>query len=287
MPMVIVCGGCKRKLKTPDALAGKVISCPNCAARVRVAPPAPTEVASAAKPGTKEPMSADEDEADLEALFQDHTPVGPSKKSLPKMNAESIKEPLARADPERNGAFEPEPKPKPIAVPSPSGRPTRRKKSADDDENSGPGKLVIFGGAFVLLFLICAGGSYLLFGGSSLGRVTGTVTMDGQPLEAAEIVFHGEEDPKLPSIPGKTDKDGVYTLAGEPGIAPGKYKIVILKLVMPDGKIPEGPAGEKAREDGLLKNVAPADYGDRDKTTLRAVIVAGNNKIDFPLKAAP
>lgn len=117
-------------------------------------------------------------------------------------------------------------------------------------------------------------------GKSDLGSVSGTVTLDGAPLEGAEINF-------MPVGGGgvsfaETDSEGRYTLTyadGSKGAVIGQHTVSINK------EKPEIPAGTGDKVD------RPEDYGPsgllppkyNDKTELRAEVKAGDNKIDFPL----
>ena len=76
--------------------------------------------------------------------------------------------------------------------------------------------------------------------GPELGDVTGRITLEGEPVEAAYVTF-------LPMFPGgmelvgKTDADGNYDVqysATRKGIPPGKYQILLSTL--DDIKNPNG-----------------------------------------------
>jgi hypothetical protein len=68
--------------------------------------------------------------------------------------------------------------------------------------------------------------------------VSGTVTLNGKPLEGAEITF--TPDPANAKVtPGSdtTGPEGNYKamFRGRSGLAPGKYKVVVAKVFLPPG----------------------------------------------------
>jgi len=71
--------------------------------------------------------------------------------------------------------------------------------------------------------------------GSNLTKVTGKVTLDGQPVEGASVTFTQKSNPSIMSI-GKTDANGVYSVVtfkgGDKAIKganPGEYVVSIVK----------------------------------------------------------
>jgi hypothetical protein len=89
-------------------------------------------------------------------------------------------------------------------------------------------------------------GALLAFGcgsGGNLLPVSGTVTLDGQPLQAGDVQFHPETSPdRSQEMPIGHIKDGKYELTtrGKKGAPPGKYKVVVLSNQF------SGEAGPKA-----------------------------------------
>lgn len=64
---------------------------------------------------------------------------------------------------------------------------------------------------------------------------TGVVTLDGKPLEAAQVVFVTGGDGTGGS--GLSDKDGRFELSAFPpdkGIPPGTYSVMIVKAIVPE-----------------------------------------------------
>lgn len=120
--------------------------------------------------------------------------------------------------------------------------------------------------------------------------VTGTVTLDGEPLADAVIHFDPQQGDGESAV-GKTDANGKYelkTLLGgqepELGAVPGSYRVVISRIEMPDGSaIPPDMSDADAEAEGA-KEVIPATYSDWGETTLRAEVPdGGNNALDFKL----
>ena len=130
--------------------------------------------------------------------------------------------------------------------------------------------------------------------------VSGTVTLDGQPVEGATVTFHlvgDDKDGRLAT--GQTDKTGTFrlTTGNEDGARPGEYKVVIIKNVLGGSKVkmpdfPDTPEGRNQREHFLWKqygddqlpyrNVLPDRYGDLKATPLSCK-VPGDNPVHFPL----
>jgi hypothetical protein len=130
--------------------------------------------------------------------------------------------------------------------------------------------------------------------------VSGTVALDGKPVEGATVTFHLlGEDKEGRTAAGQTDKTGTFRLktGNEDGARPGEYKVVIVKNVLADPKrkvpdFPDTPEGRNQRDHFLwkqfgddsppAKNVLPDKYGDL-KTTPLTCKVPGDSPVHFPL----
>ena len=130
--------------------------------------------------------------------------------------------------------------------------------------------------------------------------VSGSVTLDGQPVEGATVTFHrigDDRDGRLAT--GQTDKTGTFRLrmGDEDGARPGDYKVVIVKSVLAGPKLkmpdfPDTPEGRNQREHFLWKqfgddqlpyrNVLPDRYGDLNSTPLTCK-VPGDSPVHFSL----
>lgn len=98
----------------------------------------------------------------------------------------------------------------------------------------------------VCIGLACTGcGS----GGPTPVPVTGTVTLDGKPVEGATVTFSPQFDGQ-PAM-GTTDKEGKFSLSTRPlgeGALPGKHLVSVRKVEM---------SGVQADQDGLSGPPAP------------------------------
>jgi hypothetical protein len=104
-----------------------------------------------------------------------------------------------------------------------------------------------------------------------LGEVSGTVTMDGQPLSGVWVGFAPTEGRSSMAL---TDAQGHYELIyldGAPGAKIGTHKVAI---TTPQ----EDEFGGQVKN---WKERVPAAYNS--KTILTADVKAGSNTIDFPL----
>ncbi len=81
------------------------------------------------------------------------------------------------------------------------------------------------------VLLICvAGCTSGVTDAPKLYSVTGTLKVDGKPLEATSVaLIPAEKDSKLKPALGTTDKEGNFKIAtnGDRGAAAGKYKVVL------------------------------------------------------------
>ncbi|HUP80470.1 MAG TPA: carboxypeptidase-like regulatory domain-containing protein [Pirellula sp.] len=83
--------------------------------------------------------------------------------------------------------------------------------------------------------------------------VTGTVTLDGKPVEGANVVFKSAIDSN--SASAMTDANGKYsltTLSKGDGARVGSYSIIVTKFNNPDAKNP--PPVATSMEEGMRAN---------------------------------
>jgi hypothetical protein len=110
-------------------------------------------------------------------------------------------------------------------------------------------------------------------GGASVAEVTGTVTVDGQPLQEGEIIFEAEDGQSTPA--GTMIAGGKYLLK----VAPGRKKVRI-NASRPT-KIPDPVMGAAARESTIA-----AEFNVESKLT--AQIKPGKQEnVDFEVKSIP
>lgn len=121
----------------------------------------------------------------------------------------------------------------------------------------------------------------------SLVAVTGTITLNDQPLTNATVTFIPKDGTPGFGGVGKTDATGRYKLAGsrdnEPGIPPGAYRVVVSKRLMPDGS--EVPADDNTPPMmSPAKESLPDAYSSMAASSLSATVAAGGGPMDFALK---
>jgi len=108
----------------------------------------------------------------------------------------------------------------------------------------------------------------------SLGRVSGTVTLDGQPVADANIMFEGAKSGEPPSL-GKTDASGKYELyysRKHKGATVGEHGVIITTYQ------PASDDNPQSKRESI-----PAKYNA--KSELKSTVKRGQNKVDFDLKA--
>jgi len=133
--------------------------------------------------------------------------------------------------------------------------------------------------------------------------VSGTVTLNGQPVEGAIVTFVPTAGGK--GATGRTDASGKYTLttfASGDGAVPGQYNVKIVKFETTGTEAAAGPGGAEMDEEaytaaqdaaqeggeeeaaGAPKNLLPEKYADPATSGLKATVKEGDNTIDFALE---
>jgi hypothetical protein len=116
--------------------------------------------------------------------------------------------------------------------------------------------------------------------GPNSATVSGTITLDGQPLPGASVSFYPDGDGKPPAS-GQTDAQGRYSLStgSSAGLAPGKYVAVVVAT-----KDPPQPYDSTGAEVPPIP-ITPAKYGDATKSDLRIEVKPGKNDIPLALQS--
>jgi hypothetical protein len=110
--------------------------------------------------------------------------------------------------------------------------------------------------------------------------VSGTVTLDGQPLALGVIQFR-PASAQEPVPAGAEIKDGTFTIPRDQGPTPGNYRVFINSSGETKPLTPAETSGEKMP--GIMPDLIPAKYNS--KSTLTAKVEADKtNTFDFPLK---
>jgi hypothetical protein len=119
-----------------------------------------------------------------------------------------------------------------------------------------------------------------------LGKVRGTVTYQGKPIDAGHIVFtpatgKGGETGQVAT--GEINSDGTYemtTFNTGDGAILGQH---IVTVVVQKGDMPKPDQSGQIKYQ-LPKNLTPTKYATADKSPLRCTVVEGATKFDIELK---
>jgi hypothetical protein len=122
---------------------------------------------------------------------------------------------------------------------------------------------------FVIVMLIglagCGGPEH-----PEVGRVSGVVTLDGQPLAEATVMFQPTEGRASIATTNSAGKYSLTYLDGVPGALLGAHKVIIrTEIPGEDGQPP------------IAKEKLPKRY--HDQTELTAEVKRGANTFNFPL----
>lgn len=131
-----------------------------------------------------------------------------------------------------------------------------------------------------LLSVLCL---VLLGCGEARVVVSGTVTVDGKPVDEGSINF-SPLDGQGPSTGGKIE-NGKYELKGDAAATPGKKRVSITGALKTGRRI---PAGQPLPPETMIDEIIPyPDLGEMNKDVLMNVEVAPGraNQINFDLKS--
>jgi len=138
-------------------------------------------------------------------------------------------------------------------------------------------------GGRILALLVLLSSLGLLGCGNGLAQVSGTVTLDGKPIEGGPemngtVNFVRDDGRGAPAI-GIIDRSGHYTLrtGAREGVEPGSYLIGIAAKKVTPPSTPEGMPQAKL--------VTPPKYADITQSGFREDVKAGRNRFDFDLNS--
>ncbi len=119
-----------------------------------------------------------------------------------------------------------------------------------------------------------------------LQPVSGSVSLDGQPLARAVLSFLPQGRTTGQVSVGVTDEQGKFECeypGGAKGVPVGEYKVLISKLVTPSGEpLPEGSTAA----DLEAKEIVPAKYRRLDdRVNTVAIPQGGKSDLAFELKS--
>lgn len=119
--------------------------------------------------------------------------------------------------------------------------------------------------------------------------VKGVISMDGEPLTNAQILFHPVGTTTGPGSHGGSDENGNFELktgsgtSVVEGAAPGEYKVTVSRMVGPDGnpitRDPEKPPAMQMGRESL-----PIQYTGVDRTPLKVTIPEGGGEVKLEVK---
>lgn len=119
--------------------------------------------------------------------------------------------------------------------------------------------------------------------------VSGTVTLDGKPVEGAVVLFIPTGSTNFSAL-GATDAEGKYKLQTRTGqqlrdgVPAGEYRVAVSRMVKPDGSpLPPDPSTPPAMV-GAREQIAP-EFSLPGQSRLKARVAQGSNTFDFDVKA--
>ena len=127
--------------------------------------------------------------------------------------------------------------------------------------------------------------------------VTGTLTLDGQPLDNARVTFSPANPSSGTVASGSSNDKGEFTIKtqiGHPGTTPGEYVVVVKKIIEEwDGKsyresyVLENGTKKEQVKDVKVKQILHKAYTTKESTPLKATVTADEtkNKFTFELKS--
>jgi hypothetical protein len=127
--------------------------------------------------------------------------------------------------------------------------------------------------------------------GGDVKKVVVALTLDKEPLTDADVVLMPKDDPELgDGCSGQTASDGKVELKPNPKkpLHPGRYVLLVKKLVRPDGtpfKLEEDIAVRPESGGGTMgmRNLVPTAYSEPSRALLIVEVVSGETKASFDL----
>jgi hypothetical protein len=136
----------------------------------------------------------------------------------------------------------------------------------------------LFGGVLVAVFLLGCSDQY-----EGRMAITGTVTLEGQPLDDGQVIFEPFDKSVGTRAQGEI-KHGQFSIPRQSGLKPGKY---LVRLTAGDGKT---PTNEEAGGPGGSTNIIsvdriPTDWNVNSKQEVE-VKADATNKFEFAVPKA-
>lgn len=169
------------------------------------------------------------------------------------------------------------------------GQATRRSRTAEIEREKSAQrrrKWIRWGAIAAAVIAVAAAGLVWNEMPPSLVSVTGTVTVDGKPLDAVEVYFwpsgrQDKSDRQYRTATAITDANGRFVLkgfSGESGIAQGNYKVTFSRLVARGRPV----AGDtrKSTRDGAKQSI-PTRYLEPGQTPIDATVSSSQRDFAF------
>jgi hypothetical protein len=143
--------------------------------------------------------------------------------------------------------------------------------------------------SFLLFAVLLAG-----MGCGGQKSVEGIVLLNDTPVPGATVSFFPEDDKGRPCS-AITDSEGKFQVktGGEQGVAPGKYKVVVMKTEGGDDAPVSPRAGnpqemeeyvKRMKEGGKVKSLLPEEYGNPKKTPFSVTVPLESTPLRLELK---
>ncbi|SFI37695.1 hypothetical protein [Planctomicrobium piriforme] len=132
--------------------------------------------------------------------------------------------------------------------------------------------------SLLVALMLCLAGCGKAEDGYQRYTVSGTVNLDGKPLETGEIVFYPRKEG--PVVSGAPIQNGKFSLPESTGLTAGGYRVAIKSEVVEGG----GSAEDQFENPPSVRSLIPAKYNT--ETTLTAEVMHGpQNVLNFDLKS--
>ena len=138
-------------------------------------------------------------------------------------------------------------------------------------------KRLPWGSCVILVILLTA-----TVGCSNRASVSGTVTLDGQPIDGGAISFIPDDNAKDSASWGKI-KEGYYLIRAGDGPVPGPHRVEIRWSRKTGRKTYALPPASPTEVIEEVREVVPARYNSQSK--LKAEIETGENTVNFELES--
>lgn len=111
-------------------------------------------------------------------------------------------------------------------------------------------------------------------------RVSGSVTLDGKPLESGSITFDPEDPGRANAVSGfAMIRGGSYAIAAAAGLTPGQYRVSIVSTGGEAAPATEAPGAPPRK---VAEGLVPAKYNTH--SSLKAEVKPdGTGPVDFAL----